>query len=197
VTRAAPDSAPGPAGSRLIRVIERLAIGIASLVLAVGLIALLSGFFAGRDQAGVSGAANGPGQAYQDLGHAVLEPGQPRPAYSSNPPTSGPHIRQAVVRDGAPLSDDQLLQALQAGDIVIFYGTRRPPPALTKLVNSAAPPFTPSLAATGNAVMIAPRAGTVGLVAAAWDHLASVKAASDPLLGQFVSFWLGRGAPGQ
>jgi hypothetical protein len=197
VTPAARDSAQGPGDSRLIRVVERIAIVVAALVLSVGLIALLSGFFAGRDQAGVSGAANGPGQAYQDLGHAVLKPGQPRPAYSSNPPTSGPHIRRAVVRDGTPLSDDQLLQALQVGDIVIFYGTRRPPPALTRYVNSAAPPFTSSLAATGNAVIVAPRAGTVGLVAAAWDHLASVKTASDPRLGQFVSFWLGRGAPVQ
>ena len=195
MTPAARESAQGPGESRLIRVVERIAIVVASLVLSVGLIALLSGFFAGRDQAGVSGAANGPGQAYQDLGHAVLKPGQSRPAYSSNPPTSGAHIPRAVVRDGAPLSDDQLLQALQVGDIVIFYGTRRPPPALTQYVNSAAPPFTPSLAATGNAVIVAPRAGTVGLVAAAWDHLATVKTASDPLLGQFVSFWLGRGAP--
>lgn len=195
MTRAARESAPGPAESRLIRVVERIAIAVASLVLSVGLIALLSGFFAGRDQAGVSGAANGPGQAYKDLGHAVLGPGQARPAYSSNPPTSGPHIPRAVVRDGAPLSDDQLLQALQVGDIVIFYGTRQAPPALTRFVNSAAPPFTPSLAATGNAVIVAPRAGTVGLVAAAWGHLASVKTAADPPLGQFVSFWLGRGAP--
>jgi hypothetical protein len=195
VTRAARESAPGPAESRLIRVIERIAIGVVSLVLSVGLIALLSGFFAGRDQAGVSGVANGPGQAYVDLGHAVLKPGQPRPAYSSDPPTSGPHTPRAVVRDGAPLSDDQLLQALQVGDIVIFYGTRQPPPALTQFVKFAAPPFTPSLAATGNAVIVAPRPGTLGLVAAAWAHLATVKTASDPLLGQFVSFWLGRGAP--
>jgi hypothetical protein len=46
-------------------------------------------------------------------------------------------------------------------------------------------------------VIVAPRSGTVGLTAAAWDHLASVKTPSDPLLGQFVSFWLGRGASGQ
>jgi hypothetical protein len=146
---------------------------------------------------GVSGVANGPGQAYRDLGHAVLKPGQPRPAYSSDPPTSGPHIPRAVVRDNAPLSNDQLLQALQAGDVVIFYGTRQPPPALTQFVKFAAPPFTPSLAATGNAVIVAPRPGTAGLVAAAWGHLASVKTASDPQLGQFVSFWLGKGAPQQ
>ena len=39
-----------------------IAIVVASLVLSVGLIALLSGFFAGRDQAGVAGAQTGPVQ---------------------------------------------------------------------------------------------------------------------------------------
>jgi len=197
VTSGARESTPERAEPRWIRVVEIVAIVVVSLVLSVGLIALLSGFFAGRDQAGVSGVANGPGQAYKDLGHAVLKPGQPRPAYSSDPPTSGPHIPRAVVRDNTRLSDDQLLQALQAGDVVIFYGTARAPAALTRFVNFAAPQFTPSLAATGNAVIVAPRPGTVGLVAAAWAHLATVKTASDPLLAQFVSFWLGRGAPQQ
>ena len=37
--------------------LERLAIAVASLLLAFGLIALLSGFFAGRDPAGVVGGA--------------------------------------------------------------------------------------------------------------------------------------------
>jgi hypothetical protein len=35
------------------------------------------------------------------------------------------------------------------------------------------------------------------LVALAWTHLLRVNTPSDPQLGQFVSFWLGRGAPGQ
>jgi hypothetical protein len=60
--------------------LERLAIGVASLLLSIGLIAVLSGFFAGRDEAGVSGGSTTTiGQVFPDLGHAHLRPGQPRP----------------------------------------------------------------------------------------------------------------------
>jgi hypothetical protein len=177
-------------------VIEVLAIALASLALSIGLIVLLSGFFSGRDQPGVSGAGTGPGQAFADLGHGVLGPGEAHPAYNSNPPTSGAHGLAAVRRDGAPLSDDQLLQALEVGDVVIFYGTRQPPAGLQQLANSAAPRFTPALAAVGETVIVAPRSGTEGLVAAAWTHLLQVPGPGDPQLRQFVEFWLGRGAPG-
>jgi Protein of unknown function (DUF3105) len=194
--RGSPRPARRRGSSRLVRVAEILAIALASLVLSVGLIVLLSGFFAGRDQAGVSGAGAGPGQAFADLGHAALRPGQARPAYNSDPPTSGAHVARAVTRNAAPLSDDQLLQALQTGDVVIFYGTRRPPEGLAAFTASVAPAFTPALAALGETVIIAPRAGTNGLVAAAWTHLLQVQRPSDPQLRDFVSFWLGRGAPG-
>ena len=130
------------------------------------------------------------------LGHAALRPGQPRPNYNSNPPTSGAHASKPVTRAGVPLNDDQLLSALQVGDVVILYGGGRPPAGLEQFVRSAAPPFTPGLAATGNAVILAPRRGTEGVVALAWAHLLRVQRASDPMLREFVGFWLGRGAPG-
>lgn len=189
-------SSSPPAESRLLRIVERVGIALASVALSIGLIILLSGYFAGRDQPGVSGSGTGPGQAYTDLGHAVLAPGQPRPAYNSDPPTSGPHMPALVTRDGAQLSDDQLLQALELGDIVIFYGTRQPPAGLEQFASSVAPRFTPALAATGETVIVAPRAGTHGLVAAAWTHLLRVGSPRDPQLREFVGFWLGRGAPG-
>jgi Protein of unknown function (DUF3105) len=183
------------AESRLAKLLERLAILLASLALSVGLIVLLSGFFAGRDQAGVSGTGSGPGQSFTDLGHAVLAPGQARPSYDSDPPTSGAHIPAAVKRDQAPLTDDQLLSALQVGDVVIVYGGARPPGGLVQFARSVAPPFTPSLAATGDAVILAARQGTSGVIALAWAHLLRVPDASDPALREFVGFWLGRGAP--
>lgn len=196
MTRAVPRGRTSAPESRLARWLERLAILVASLALSVGLIVLLSGFFAGRDQAGVSGGATGPGQAFADLGHAALLPGQPRPKYDSNPPTSGAHVLRAVTRAGVPLSDDELLSALQVGDVVILYGGRRPPAGLEQFVRSVAPPFTADLSATGDAVILAPRAGTAGIVAMAWAHLLRVGRASDPALREFVGFWLGRGAPG-
>jgi hypothetical protein len=144
----------------------------------------------------VSSGSTGPGQAFADLGHRTLAPGQPRPRYNSDPPTSGAHLKAAVTREGAPLTDDQLLSALQAGDVVIVYGSRRPPAGLEQFARSQAPPFTPALGGTGDAVILAPRPGTSGVVALAWAHMLRVQEPSDPALSQFVGYWLGRGAPG-
>ncbi len=196
MTRTAPRDRSSAPDSRLVVLLERVAILLASVALSVGLIVLLSGFFAGRDQAGVSGTATGPGQAFSDLGNATLRPGQARPKYNSSPPTSGAHAAVAVTRAEVPLNDDQLLSALQAGDVVIFYGASRPTSGLEQFARSVAPPFTPDLAATGDAVILARRPGTTGVLAVAWTHLLSVSRPSDPSLREFVGFWLGRGAPG-
>jgi hypothetical protein len=177
--------------------LERLAIVVASLVVTVGLIALLSGFFASRDQAGVSAFPAGPGRAFPDQGRVHLKPGDVRPLYNSNPPTSGPHFPQPVSRDGAVLSDDQLLQALELGDVVIMYGGGAPPPGLEAEAGSLAPRFSPALAAAGQAVILARRPGTAAIIALAWTRLLRARSANDPQLKEFVQSWLGRGAGGQ
>jgi Protein of unknown function (DUF3105) len=180
---------------KLTTALERLAIVIASLALSVGLIALLSGFFAGRDQAGVSGTASQLGVQYRDQGDAHLRPGQPHPAYDSNPPTSGPHVPRPITRDNTELNNDQLLQALELGNVVLMYGTRTPPAGLRALAREVAGPFTPALAAAGQAVILARRPGTRGILALAWAHLLSVGSADDPQLKAFTQYWLGRGVP--
>ena len=159
-----------------ISVAERIAIVVASLLLSVGLIALLSGFFAARDPAGVVGANGvaGPGVPYRDLGHAHLLAGQPHPRYDSDPPTSGAHIPEAVTRNNARLTDDQLLTALELGDIVIVHGTPKPPPGLEAMARSVAGPFSPSLATAGQAVILARRPGTAGLIGLAWTRMVRV-----------------------
>lgn len=176
-------------------VVERVAIVVAALALSIGLIAVLSGFFAGRDQAGVSASSTGPGTSFPDLGDAHLEPGQPQPRYNSDPPTSGAHIPEPVLRDEARLNDDQLLQALASGNVVVLYGSSSPPPGLRAFARSVAGPFTPALAAAGQAVILATRPGTTGIVGVAWTHLIRVGGASDAALRNFVQYWLGRGAP--
>ncbi len=181
---------------KLSTALERLAIVLASLALSIGLIALLSGFFAGRDQAGVSGSQEPVGAQFADQGHAHLRPGQPRPRYDSDPPTSGAHVPIPVRRDATKLSDDQLLEALELGNVVIVYGTPVPPAGLQQLARSIAGSFSPALAAAGQAVILARRPGTVGLVGLAWAHMVHVSATNDPLLTQFTQYWLGRGAPG-
>ena len=180
----------------MIRWVERVAILIVSLVIAIAIIALLSGGLAGtQDDPGVTGGQAGPGIAYRDQGDLHLRPGQPPPHYDSDPPTSGPHNPVNVTRNRSTITDDQLLQALQVGDVVLMYGTRKPPPGLAALAARLAPPFTPALAATGGAVILARRSGTRGIMALAWTHLQPVKTAADPRLAEFINYWLGRGAP--
>jgi hypothetical protein len=182
---------------KLSRLLEWAGIALASLAVAFGAIALLSGFFAARDQAGVSGAGSVPGLTFADLGHAHLSPGDPRPRYDSNPPTSGAHVPEPVGANGQQLSDDQLLEALELGDVVVMYGTTVPPPGLRSLASSLAAPFTPALAAAGQAVILARRPGTPGLIGLAWAHMVRVARPGDPLLRSFIAYWLGRGAPGR
>jgi hypothetical protein len=182
---------------RALRVVELVSIGVASLVLSIGSIALLSGYFAGKDQAGVSGTTLGPGQAFKDLGHQHLPLGRLQPPYNSDPPTSGAHVPEPVTHDDAVLNDNQLLQALELGNVVVMYGSHRPSPGLAKLAVQIAGPFSPALAATGEAVILARRPRTHGVIGLAWTHMVRVPSADDPLLTQFAQFWLGKGATGR
>jgi Protein of unknown function (DUF3105) len=180
----------------MLRLLERVLIVAAALGVAVAVIAVLSGgLLAGRDSPGVSGAQSGPGVPFPDQGDASLRPGESRPRYDSAPPTSGPHLPAAVDRDRAQLTDDQLLQALSVGDVVLMYGTRTPPPGLAETATSVAPEFTPALAATGQAAVLAYRPGTTGVLALAWAHMVHVRSPTDPTLRSFAQYWLGRGAP--
>jgi hypothetical protein len=167
------------------------------LVALAGGIGLLA-FFVARDDAPVrSGDARGPGQAFADQGARHLRPGgRGRGAYNSSPPTSGPHVPAAISRDEAPLTDDQLLHALELGNVVIAYGTRSPPPGLRELARDVAGPFDPALARAGQAVILARRPGTRGVVALAWRHLLRAPSAADPGVRGFAEAWLGRGATG-
>jgi hypothetical protein len=180
-----------------VRPLERVAIALASLALSIGLIALLSGFFASHDTGSLSGQASGPGQSFPDQGDAILTPGELRPPYNSDPPTSGPHVLRAVRRDGVALSNDQLLSALSRGNVVLLYSGPSAPAPLRALVTSLAGPFTEALAAAGQAVILSPRRGTSGIIAVARDHLLRTGRPTDPRLREFVSFWLGRGASRQ
>jgi hypothetical protein len=189
----------GTRGDRRVKLttaLERVAIGVASLALSIGLIALLSGFFAGRDQAGVSVSAPPIGQQFADQGDRLLQPGQPHPAFNSDPPTSGPHVAKSLTRDQVKLTDDQLLTALATGNIVITYPGHDPPKALVAFQRKIAGPFSAPLAASGEAVVLARRPGTIGLIGLAWAHMVRVSAADDPLLTEFTQYWLGRGSPG-
>lgn len=179
-----------------MRLLERLAIVLVSFAIAIGVIVLLSGGpLSGRDNPGLTGPINQIGLAFRDLGDAHLKPGSRAPRYDSDPPTSGAHIPEAIRHDRSVISDSQLLQALQSGNVVVMYGTSKPPRGLRALAGSIAPPFTPALAASGQAVILARRPGARGLIAVAWAHLLHARSAADPQLRSFILFWLGRGSP--
>lgn len=185
-----------PRRRRFTRILEGLGIGIGALAVAFGAIALLSGFFTSQDQPGFTGADTGPGIAFRDLGHAHLQTGQPHPAYNSNPPTSGAHVPDIPTANGAELTNDQLLEVLELGDVVIMYGSPTPPPGLQALARQVAPAFNPALVATGAQLIFARRPGTNGLIGLAWAHMIRTTSAADPMLKVFAQYWIGRGAPG-
>lgn len=180
--------------------VRRAAIALLTVAVALGGVILLLLFFQGRDRSQVGGEAapaTGPGQVFPDQGDEHLARGQrPSRPYASNPPTSGPHVPAPIERDGARLSDDQILHALELGDVVLLYGTARPPPGLAALARQLGGPFDPALAASGQAVVLGRRPGTEGVVALAWRHMLRAPDASDPQLEEFASYWLGRGAGG-
>ena len=98
--------------------------------------------------------------------------------------------------DRSALLGDQLLQALSVGDVVLMYGTRKPPPGLAAVADGIAPAaFSPALAATGQAVVLAYRPATTGVIGLAWAHMVHVRSPTDPTLRSFAQYWLGRGAP--
>jgi Protein of unknown function (DUF3105) len=170
-------------------------------VVATVLVALAGGvglllFFASRDEGEVDRAQPaGAGQAFPDLGVRHLPPGERGSArYNSDPPTSGPHVAEPVRRDGIVLTDDQVLHALETGNVVLAYGTGSPPPGLRALAEATSGgPFDPALVQAGQAVILARRPGTRGVVALAWRHLLRADTAADPELRRFVEHWLGRG----
>jgi hypothetical protein len=163
---------------------------LVALAAVVGLLALL----ASRDDPDLTPAGQaGPGQALPDRGTRHLRPGQRSPRQpGSGPPTSGPHAPATVRRTGAPLSDDQLLHAVERGNVVILHGPGQDQDALLRLAEQTAGRFDPALAASGQAVIVAPRSDVRGLVAVSWGHRQPAAAATDPALRRFVEFHLGR-----
>ena len=169
-------------------------IALAALVVTAGALALAVLVLSSRDDAAVHAPA-GPGQSYPDRGARHITPAQRGSVrYDSEPPVSGPHVPVPVTRDGAALSDDQILQALEAGNVVLVYGTRTTPRALRLLAADVAGPFDPALVRAGQAVVLARRPGTRGVIALAWTRLLRVPGTGDPRLRAFAEAWLGRGA---
>jgi Protein of unknown function (DUF3105) len=160
------------------RRLRRLGVALLTLLVALaGFVAILL-FFESRDSSQVSNAPN-----------AAQSPGQP---VANQRRAQAP---AAIRRDATRLSEDQILHALQLGDVVLQYGgTSVPPQALRALQQRVSGPFDPVLAANGAAVILAYQPGGQGVTALAWRRILRAQSPADPALGQFVDYWLGRAA---
>ena len=168
------ESTPSPTPHRRLR---RLGLGLATVVVALAGFVGVVLFFEGRDSSQVPNAAgnsSAPGRVVSDQQRAQT------PA--------------RIARDAVALSRDQLLHALQLGDVVLVYGTSAPPPQLRALQQKVSGPFDPVLAANGAAVILARRAGANGVTALAWRRILRASGPADPALEAFADYWLGRGA---
>jgi hypothetical protein len=153
------------------------AVGVAVAVAGVALVVLV---FSARDESGLSAAPQGPGEEQPD---------------GADPPASGSPSNALVTRDRRPLTDDQLVHALELGDVVILYEAAKPPTALVQLQDEVAGPFDAELAAAGQAVILAPRKGAGPATALAWKRILRADDPADPQLREFAEFWLSRGIP--
>ena len=128
---------------------------LAIAVLAAAACVLLISILASRDPAGRRRERPGPTEA--DRGsHRLGADAPPTPASPpDNPPTSGNHRPEPIERDHTALTDDQLLEALQLGNVVIAYDGTAP----AELQEDE---FDPDLAAAGQAVILDKRPGVGG-----------------------------------
>jgi hypothetical protein len=160
--------------------LRRALLAVLGVAVAVAVVAVVVLVFSARDESDLSSAPAGPGQVQPD---------------GADPPASGPHSDALVTRDRQPLSDDQLVNALALGDVVILYEGSKPAPALVRLQRAVAGPFDAELAAAGQAVILAPRKGAGPATALAWKRILRADDPADPNLQDFAEFWLGRGIP--
>ena len=161
----------------------RIAAGV--LLAIAGLIVLVI-VFGARDDPQVAGAPEGPGALQPDRGF-----GHNRAAAVEDPwPTSGPHLPELVTRDRRRLSDDQILHALELGNVVILY-EGPDPGALVEVQREVAGPFDAEVAAAGQAVILARRDGAGEAAALAWRRV--LESADPAALREFAEAWLGQG----
>ena len=167
-----------------------LRILLAVLVLAAGLIGLVLAFSA-RDESQIAAAPAGPGELQPDHGARHLADGEGATTLPPVPPTSGPHHPEPITQERRELTADQIIHALELGNVVILYGARRPPAAIERVQEEVAGSFDAELAAAGQAVILAPWDGADPAIALAWRRVLET---GDPAaLREFAEGWLGRG----
>jgi hypothetical protein len=97
------------------RVLLIAGIVVVALAACIGLITVLTS----RDSSQVN-ETSGPGTLEPDRGSERVKTGPATPASPPDrPPTSGNHREVHVLKDQIELSDDQILDGLQSGNVII------------------------------------------------------------------------------
>jgi uncharacterized protein DUF3105 len=169
--------------------VRRAAVVVASGAVAVGLLVVLVLVLGGRDKAPVQ-TVQGPGEAFRDqcAAHERTDPS----TYNSDPPTNGPHLPRLPAREQLS-GDDELLHALELGDVVILYPQRTPPATLRRLQDDLSGPFDRDVAAAGQAVILSRDPSVGQITGLAWRHRLRATGAGEPAIREFADFWLGKG----
>jgi Protein of unknown function (DUF3105) len=173
--------------------VKRVLIAVAAVVVAAaGCVALIA-VLTSQDSSQVGGTT-GPGTLEPDRGSG-RQTGPTTPASPPDrPPTSGRHREEHVLRDKTELTDDQILDALQSGNVIITYDEAKPPAALLALQRDVqGGPFDAFLSGAGQAVILARRPGA-GVQALAWRRRLIASGPEDPKLRDFADAWLGQGS---
>jgi hypothetical protein len=168
---------------RLLLVVLAVLVGCAAL--AALLLALTA-----RDESQVAGAPAGPGELQPDRGAAH---GTAARVPAGELPTSGAHRAELVTRDRRALTDDQIIHALELGNVVVLYDAPDPGSALEAVQEEVAGPFDAELAAAGQAVILARRESAGPATALAWRRMLRSDDSTDPRLREFAETWLGQG----
>jgi hypothetical protein len=175
--------------------VKRLLTIAGIVVVALAACVVLITVITSRDPSQVD-ATSGPGALEPDRGSGIQK-GPSTPASPANrPPTSGKHGSAEIIRDKTEFSDDEILEALTLGDVVITYDSAKAPAALIALqrdVTGSA--FDAFLAGAGQEVILVRRPGA-GVQALAWRRRLIASGPDDPKLRDFADAWLGQG-PGE
>jgi Protein of unknown function (DUF3105) len=170
--------------------LRRALLAVVGVALGVAAVAAVFLIASGLDDSEVAGL-QGPGDLQPNRGASHSGPAE---VSGDDPPTSGTHEPRLVTRDRRPISDDQLIHALELGDVVILYDSREPPAALERLQDDVmGGPFDAEVAAAGQAVILARRAGAGSATALAWRRILRADDPADPAFREFAEYWLGRG----
>ena len=161
-------------------------------LLIAAVLVVLSLAVAQRDPSRVA-TREGPGEALTDQ-CARHSPPPEDFRYVTRPPASGPHRPRLPRGDERPLGDDELLHALELGNVALAYDARRPPAALRALRDEVAGPYDVELAAAGQAVILVEHPAADGVTALAWARRLRTRDPADPAVREFTDHWLGQGA---